>query len=171
MNLIAAPFSLLAQNQHTLAEASEHFRQTKSRFEIEDVIIGLVLLLVTAIGLLLLKKLLEQSERRKGYHHPGRLFEELIRAHKLNRRERALLRRLAAHERLDDPGRMFLEPERFDVSRIPDSLAKRRAEVFALRDRLFAEDRGGEVSWLAPQVKPNSGDMKSDQEQDELASV
>lgn len=147
-------YALLAQQeQHPLAEASEHFRQTKSTFDGNDVVVGLAMLLITLLGIMLLKKLLERSEKQSGYHHTGKLFAELCAAHELNHRERRLLRRLAGSEGLESPGRMFIEPERFDVSRIPESLSKRRDEVFALRDRLFAGNNEGEVSWLAPQVQ------------------
>jgi len=174
MNPSSLSFSLLAQHQpqeqHTLAEASEHFRRTKSKFDASDAFIGLAFILALTLGIFLLKKLLERSERQSGYRHAGKLFKELCQAHELSHSERRLLRRLAGNQQIEDPGRMFIEPERFDVSRIPESLAKRREEIFALRDRLFASNNRGEVSWLAPQLATKDP-TPVESEDDEIAII
>jgi hypothetical protein len=47
---------------------------------------------------------------------PYKLFAELCRAHRLDRQQRRLLKRLTRAHALQQPALLFLEPERFEVS-------------------------------------------------------
>jgi len=77
--------------------------------------------------------------REPRYDHPRALFRALCRAHGLDRASRRLLDQLARQQRLSDPARLFLEPERFEAENLGASLKPRRKQFVALRDRLFAE--------------------------------
>jgi hypothetical protein len=80
--------------------------------------------------------LCEGSARRR--NSPRALFAELCRAHALGSAERQLLLALAEAHQLAQPGELFVNPSHFDASRIASAMAPRRAELAALRGRLFA---------------------------------
>lgn len=77
--------------------------------------------------------------REQRYDHPRALFRALCRAHGLDRASRRLLDQLARQQRLSDPARLFLEPERFEAVNLGASLKPRRHQFVALRDHIFAE--------------------------------
>ena len=64
---------------------------------------------------------------------PNRLFRGLCRAHGLAWADRRLLLRLARFQELDNPGRLFLEPERFDPAALdpglPDAQSRYQASA------------------------------------------
>ncbi len=111
---------------------------TKS-FELDlgGVLIG-SMLLVAAIGLTwyLIRRYLERSQ--PGYADPQELFNELCLAHRLSWQETSLLTRLADEHHLADPGRLFLEPERFELAGLGAELRDQSGPLAALRDKLFA---------------------------------
>ncbi|MBN2578089.1 MAG: hypothetical protein JXB10_03780 [Pirellulales bacterium] len=74
--------------------------------------------------------------RQRGYR-PGELFLSLCRAHRLGWKQCWWLWQLARQQQLTDPGRLFLEPERFEASRIPVALLPRKRHLQELRERLF----------------------------------
>jgi hypothetical protein len=69
---------------------------------------------------------------------PKRLFHGLCRAHGLARGDRRLLWRLARFQGLDSPGRLFLEPERFDPAVLDPRVPDCQSRYQAIRGRLFA---------------------------------
>lgn len=73
------------------------------------------------------------------YNNPRALFHALCRAHALDRGSRRLLDQLARQQRLVDPARLFLEPERFEAANLGPTLKSQQARFAALRERLFAE--------------------------------
>jgi hypothetical protein len=91
-------------------------------------------------GLLGYRTWRRRAARRRG-NGPGQqlLFQELCRAHKLDLPARRLLLRLARSQRVAQPARLFLEPERFLADRLGGALRARRTEIEALRERLFGE--------------------------------
>jgi hypothetical protein len=76
--------------------------------------------------------------RPVAYHSPWKLFLSLGKAHRLTSRELWLLWRLARWHELEDPARLFLEPERFDCRGLSPWLTRRAARLQSLRSRLFA---------------------------------
>ena len=86
---------------------------------------------------------------------PNRLFLSLCRAHRIAWSDRWLLWRLAASQRLEDPVRVFLEPERLDPDAAgPFSAAGRTsgaaAEKTVRRSTQYAlpgTERGGLRGW------------------------
>ncbi len=79
-------------------------------------------------------------ERRHGFfaNRPLGLFISLSRAHALSWSDRWLLWQLARSHRLRAPARLFLEPERFDASRLPPAMRRHAARLEGLQERLFA---------------------------------
>lgn len=137
---------------HRLALAEiDRFRSLGSRFRgrgaelrADDLVSGL-LLLAAAVGLIyLLSRLLVRQQRPRAFNKPAALFRALCRAHALDRRSRRLLWKLARWRRLDQPGRLFLDPEHFEAPRLSAELTARGEELQALRDRLFAVRVGEE---------------------------
>jgi hypothetical protein len=70
---------------------------------------------------------------------PNGLFLGLCHAHKLRWSDRWLLWHLAGYYRMEDPGRVFVEPERFAPEGLPPHLAGRAARLAELRENLFHE--------------------------------
>jgi hypothetical protein len=100
-----------------------------------EIWIGLLVLGGIAAGLVLLSWLLHW--RRQHHFSPRELFLRLCRAHRLRWIEYWWLWQLARHQNLEDPGRLFLEPERFDAARIPAKLHPQMRQLHGLRERLF----------------------------------
>jgi hypothetical protein len=68
----------------------------------------------------------------------AKLFWSLCRAHALRWGDRWLLWRVARYQRLDDPARMFLEPQRLDPANLGAVFRTQSARLGAIRARLFA---------------------------------
>jgi hypothetical protein len=119
---------------HLLANTSIN---TGSERDLGGMLVG-SMLLVAAIGLTwyLIRRYLEKHQ--PGYADPHELFSELCQAHHLSWQETSLLTRLADEHRLADPGRLFLEPERFEWVGLGDELRDQAGQLAALRDKLFA---------------------------------
>jgi len=137
LNLMPVLFAESAGYRHM----GERFRPGGASFDFRHLLVGLV-----AIGaLIFLTWLLQQwmtAKSRPGYHSRGALFRELCRAHHLGWTSRWLLRRLARRQQLTHPARLFLEPERFDAARSKPFSTAHRAQLEAIRDKLFGVKLG-----------------------------
>src|SRR5690606_17299190 len=89
-----------------------------------------------AVAVWLLARYVNFRESR-GFHHPRRLFQELCAAHGLGRKNRNLLRRLAAAHQVALEAQLFIEPERFDVAQLDAPWQQERAALEELRDAIF----------------------------------
>jgi hypothetical protein len=69
--------------------------------------------------------------------NPRRLFHNLCQSYRLRWGERRLLWRIAREQEIDDPARLFLEPERFDQA-MTDAMPSYRAQLRALKEQIFA---------------------------------
>ena len=88
------------------------FRGSRSRLDAQDLVLGLALLVCVAAGGWLLSRLLPKRDRQGRYHRPAALFQELCRAHALDRPSRRLLKRIARAQGLGHPALLFVEPQR-----------------------------------------------------------
>jgi hypothetical protein len=70
---------------------------------------------------------------------PRALFRELSRAQGLDLAARRLLKRLAAARGVSPPVLLFVQPERFSTSDLPEELSEHAVEINRLEQRLFAE--------------------------------
>jgi hypothetical protein len=78
------------------------------------------------------------SEReRRPYVSPNRLFAQLCRAHALDRTSRRALLAVARHQKLGNPSRLFIEPDRWHDGPLGHVLVQYPKHVERLRKRLF----------------------------------
>ncbi len=92
---------------------------------------------VVLVGLLC--RCSESRRRAAVFHSPYRLFLALARAHRLGIRDSWLLWRTARAHQLDDPARVFLEPDRLDPQGLPRHLARHAGRLEGLKNRLFVD--------------------------------
>jgi hypothetical protein len=129
--------SLLLANRSRLENLQREFQQGLSPEGCKQLTLFLMALAAAA---LLFWGLAHWMERRQGLlaNRPLGLFLSLSKAHHLGWSDRWLLWRLARSHRLRAPARLFLEPERFEVSRLPPPMRRHAARLEGLQERLFA---------------------------------
>jgi hypothetical protein len=147
--------TLLAQSSR-LEHLSRGFRSNRVRLDSNDVMVGLLILAVLILlvwSATVLYGWVSQLRRKPG---PVRLFYRLCRAHGLAVRDVVLLWKLARQQRLRDPARLFLEPERYEPAHLGAALREHAERFAALRDRLFETDEvsypgdGQDPAWELP---------------------
>ncbi len=138
MNLLLQANTILFAQQNRWSKASEQFRQSKSTFDLGDIMLGLLILVGTVAATWALRSLLNRGDRRKVFHSPSKLFAALCAAHRLSREECRLLRRLARWQQLTDAGRLFLEPERFEPEQLGPELRQNAQALATLREKIFS---------------------------------
>lgn len=129
---------LLAQRSR-LDNLSDAFRTRPNSTDRDDVLLGLLIVAALVVGIWGLSRLLASRERHQVYSNPRRLFKSLCKAHRLRWSEQWLLWRVARFQRLGDPARLFLEPERFEEANLSQPLRAQIARLKELRNRLFAK--------------------------------
>jgi hypothetical protein len=95
---------------------------------------GVTLLLAATIAWQVITK---RPQREFKLNSPNRLFSELCRAHRLDRANRRLLKKLAVERGLKNASLLFVEPEQFDVTNLTADLRSSAAELRQLRHKLF----------------------------------
>jgi len=147
--------TLLAQSSR-LEHLSRGFRGNRVRLDSEDLMVGLLVLAVLILlvwSATVVYGWISQLRRRPG---PNRLFLRLCRAHRLRIGESVLLWKLARAQRLRDPARLFLEPERYEPAHLGTALRDQAEQLAALRDRLFETEEpvypedGQDPDWGLP---------------------
>ena len=137
MYRLTALYPLFAR-RNPMEDLTDYFRGPRVRLGTNDAVIllgalgGLILLLWV---LSLLTNWQEHGRRRPS---PLRLFLEVSRAHRLAWTDVWLLWRLARSQRLNDPARLFLEPDRFEAAYLAGPLRRSASRLKELRTRLFA---------------------------------
>jgi hypothetical protein len=102
----------------------------------ETLIVGGIILAI-AVTLILIGRYVRRFERMKSYNSPPELFRELCRLHRLDWSSRHLLKRLAAEWEMTSPALLFIEPERFNVARLPEEWQDKTPQLEQLRHKLF----------------------------------
>lgn len=139
-------YILLAQ--HT---RGEHFGETfrsRGATGYDDVLLGLLIVATIVAGMWAISRLVSLRRKRRGYSHPWRLFWALCRAHHLNWSDSWLLRRVARDQKLRDPGRLFLEADRWEEKSLGSRFALEYPRLKSLRNRIFGQ------SAQTPSVEP-----------------
>jgi hypothetical protein len=123
------------------------FRGDEAHLQTSEALITLVFLACLILLVWLLSRVRGRRERELRTNSPRGLFRELCQAHRLERRARWLLARLARHYRLQDPGALFLNPRIWHAAEDDAAFAEERQELAELRDRLFGSlaQRSNEV--------------------------
>ena len=141
MNQLPCECSLLAQRSR-LEEVTSVLRNRPSQIDTQYVLTGLLVLTAIVLAMWLLSQILARQERRKSYNSAWMMFFSLCKAHGLSWSDRWFLWRVARHQRLRDPARLFLEPERLADDNLSPALRLRQAQWKGLRGRLFADLEG-----------------------------
>ena len=116
------------------------FRKGNSSLDGGDIALWVLVLAVVATLFWLLTRFRERQDGPDRTNSPRRLFRELCRAHHLKFSDRWLLWRVARWQRLSQPAKLFLEPERFDTANLSQSLRTKQPQLAQLSERLFAAE-------------------------------
>jgi hypothetical protein len=134
---ISSVTGLIFAQRSGIDEMSEGFRG-RARMDSTHLVAILLGLAAVVLVVWLLSYFSGSRRRPAAYHSPGRLFLAIAKGHRLSWRETWLLWRVARWHRLEDPARLFLEPDRFDRENLGASLMRHAARLQSLRGRLFA---------------------------------
>ena len=115
-------------------------RRKSSHFDSTDIVIGVAIFAGVILALWLLSMFLNRNDGTKRCNNPKKLFRSLCHVHQLDRASRRVLRQMVRHQRLTQPARLFLEPERFESVNLSPTLRTQMALVDELRGKLFAEE-------------------------------
>ena len=126
------------------------------RIDSSDVVVGVLILVGVCLAVWLLSYVLSLREGRRAYTSPLGLFLSLCKAHRLRWPERWLLWRVARAQRLRDPGRLFLEPQRLHPVNLGPSLQTRSAQLSELRERLFVRPEENSEEERPPVEPPSA---------------
>jgi hypothetical protein len=136
--MITRTVDLLIRAQQTpWRSMGSGLRGSRARFDMGDLVTGLLIVAALLLGVILLSRYLARQDRGRVFHNPQALFRSLCKAHGLDRQSRQLLWRIARWQRLNHPARLFLEPTRFDAANLSPQLAQQMATIESLRARLF----------------------------------
>ncbi|MDP6446882.1 MAG: hypothetical protein QGG36_31210 [Pirellulaceae bacterium] len=124
--------TLLGQHYNHLGE---RFR-SGARVDVAAIIFMMIVLAAVAVIAWVCIHLFNARERVR-CNHPGRLFNELCRAHEISLADRRLLKQLALRNQLDHPGMLFVQPGCFDIGESTGTCAISR-RVEALKQKIFA---------------------------------
>lgn len=134
---------LLLADRSRILDIAHAFRTNQRHHSPHDAMVVLTIAVALIAGLLLLNRLLDRRDRdQRQANQPLRLFLALCKAHGLSWSDRWLLWRVAHSQKLRDPGRLFLEPERLDPVSLSPSLRPQVARLRMLRERLFGHIAG-----------------------------
>ncbi|MEQ8786839.1 MAG: hypothetical protein RIC55_11095 [Pirellulaceae bacterium] len=104
-----------------------------------NLLFGAVVIVGVVVALLLLTRWRKVRDER-GFNSPRALFRELCQAHDIDRQDRRRLKALARSRNLDQPSRLFLEPDLFDFGAAAgEPTLIERAQLEQLRDRIFGK--------------------------------
>lgn len=134
-------------------------RVRRGRGDSVEIIATLLVLAAISMTVWLLARLVDRFCRKRLRPSPSRLLWSLSRAHHLRWSQWWLLRRIARQQKLEDPARLFLEPEWLDANRLGAEFTPQKMQIQVLRARLFSDlaEMGGppqpalpEELWNAP---------------------
>lgn len=151
----AVSYILLAR-RNPMEDLSDYFRGPRVQLSTNDAVLMLVVLGGLILFMWLLSVLMNWQEQGQRRPSSLRLFLVLSRAHQLAWTDVWLLWRLARSQRLSDPARVFLEPERFERVHLSGTLRRSADRLAELRQKLFAHpadgppDDGRDPTWQLP---------------------
>lgn len=134
--------SLLADSS-VFIHAGDRFRPGGEQFTLASLaVLGAVVLFTLVLAWVLAR--VATIRELRGTNHPRELFFELCKAHQLNRAQQRLLERVARHNRLVHPARVFIEPGLFDLAGPRRPSERLRSELDELKKQLFREPAASE---------------------------
>jgi hypothetical protein len=166
MNL--APSILLAEVNRG-AGLSESFRH-RPGIDNDDVLLAVLMAAALLVGLWAASRLMGLRRQRRGYSSPRQLFLALCKAHHLTWSDRSLLARVARHHGLRDPGRLFLEFQRWDEQVLGPAFALELVRLRELRKQIFEGAGRGGTSGTLPRATAGVRNVNPGQKLDALLS-
>ncbi|HUY89943.1 MAG TPA: hypothetical protein VMV10_14500 [Pirellulales bacterium] len=138
--------ALLGEQNNVLRSLAQGFHGKED--ELTPATVLSVLLVATGLflGIWLLSRWATRKERSGSYRSSSGLFRALCRAHRLDRKQRWLLRRLARGRKLPQPAALFLRPDCFAPSTLGPEMQTDGEAVQALGKILFGESQAGRTS-------------------------
>ncbi len=121
-----------------LEDWSREFRGNRSHWDSHDVAKGLLLLAGCIVVVWALSYVLTFKERHPSFSSPAGLFLTLCHAHHLPWADRWLLWRVTRAQGLQDPARLFLEPQRLEPNNLGPLFRLKADRLRCLRALLFA---------------------------------
>lgn len=137
MNSISYSAVLLAEK--TFRGFGDGLRGDGASLDSSDIFVGIVILVLAVVGIAVLQRLVARQDSSRRYNSPRALFGELCKAHELDRKERAFLKRVAAYQRLKQPALIFVEPDRLKPARLSRQQRTQLPLAKSLYKRLFAD--------------------------------
>jgi hypothetical protein len=132
---------LLAENEPWSQIASRVRHDSAGIYpHLHDWLLPLAVVACAGFAVWLLARQAQRLLRRWLHNHPGQLFGQLCRAHRLDWTQRRLLRRLAKSHGMAHPVRLFLEPERFTSAASNPELQPFLDPLDRLRRKLFCAE-------------------------------
>jgi len=156
MNQLLIDCVLLAR-QNPLGDLAREFQGRQTRVESGYVTAGVLVLMCILVGVSVLSRVMDRLKGRRPVDSSPTLFLALCRAHRLRLSQWWLLWRVARHQHLKDPARLFLEPERLQPGNVSPMLRLRAAELEWLGARLFAEAPEEDEKSRSSSAKPAAG--------------
>jgi hypothetical protein len=118
-------------------QMADGFREKPAEVNWSGMLVGLAAATAVLMVWWVAARWLPEGHRRPA-GGPRRLFFTLCRAHGLTWREYWLVWRVARRQKLDQPAKLFLEPERWRPERLEGFEPNHLASLRRLQDRLFA---------------------------------
>jgi hypothetical protein len=137
MTAVAHPWLAVLAEADAFVHMGRHFQRGSASPTLQ--LLFLLVVILVAVGVSALARYLNDRERAS-FENPKALFAELCRAHQLDRASRHLLWQFARSQQLAQPAQLFVEPDRFQLERLPEKWRKRRSDLMALRERLFGRE-------------------------------
>jgi hypothetical protein len=144
------PSTWIVAQQSPWKYMGKNFKGEEAKLQLTDVIAVAVILGAVVLGAWALTRFLARQERRRRFNNPAALFDALCRVHGLDIAERKLLLNHARGQGLEDPGRVFLEPERFGAKSITPAADDEQQQLASIKVRLFGDYPGGTPQGVAP---------------------
>ncbi|MCH8045567.1 MAG: hypothetical protein IID44_17795 [Planctomycetes bacterium] len=111
----------------------------RARWETSDMLIASAVMVAIVLGIWMLARIAARQDKGQRMNNPWALFRSLAKVHDLDRPSRRMLKQLAVWQRLEHPGRLFVEPERFETVNLSPDLQSQAPAVLALRNRIFGD--------------------------------
>ena len=131
--------ALLGDQGDILRSMARGFHGKDAELNLGTVLSLLLIAAAFVMAIWLLSRWTTQKERAGSYHSPRGLFRALCRAHRLDRSQRGLLRRLARVRQLPQPAALFLMPECFAAATLSPEWQGQSDALEAIRARVFGE--------------------------------
>jgi hypothetical protein len=131
--------AILLADASAFLHAGDRFRPGGEQFSLAGLAAVASVGITVVLACWLCSRWLAVRQRRIS-NHPRRLFAELCRAHRLTRAQQRVLERVARRHHLPHPARVFRDPRLFAREGHDRFSERKRRELEALEQILFAED-------------------------------